>query len=303
MSTALGIHISEQCLRVVYLEKSEDSYSLKDVFNQAISTPFDFNQDTDPPESLINEFTQALESKLPHALPSISFALTGGLYHIQKVPLEVAGKEDRKDQIVWETTQALISPPQDAIIDFIPAGRVAFWIAVHKRVVEIHERLCRDLGDVSLSFTVEPLALFYAGKATNVWQPGRQAAIHLTMPWSSFVSVEDGLLTAAETVRTPKYSNTQIHQIQQWISGDLAGSPRRSPHNEVFLSGQAKDISQNDINSTSDTNLTEYPGLRDIDTTQLQNQAQLDHSPPSTYTVAIGAATHNIVQAENPDNV
>ena len=299
MSTSTGIHILGNTLNVVCLKKSENGYHLTGLLNHTLSTSFDFDQDSGPSQTLIDEFNQVLNTNLPTPLPPISIALTGGLYHIQKVPLEVAGKEDRDDQIEWEAAQALISPSQDRIIDFIPAGRVAFWTAMHKRVIDAHETLCHAITDVSLSFTVEPLALFYAGHPTDAWQPGRQAAIHLAKPWSSLVSVEDGLLTAAETVRAADHSGTQSHQIRQWISGDLTGS--RPPYSEVFLSGEANDIPLDDISHTTDITFSAYPGFQNIDTTQLANPP--GNECASKFTIAIGAAIHHIAQKETGDNV
>ena len=113
MSRATGIHISGNTLRVVHLEKLDHAYCLRGLIDQRVSAAFDFDPEKEVPKSFVEELGQALES-LPKPIGTLSFCLSGGLYHMQKVPLEVAGKEDRREQILWEASQALISSVDDS---------------------------------------------------------------------------------------------------------------------------------------------------------------------------------------------
>ena len=279
MSVATGIHISGNTLRVAYLEKLNNAYYLKSLINQRVSAAFNFDPKKEVPKSFIEELGQVLEN-LPKPRGTLSFCLSGGLYHIQKVPLEVVGKEDRREQILWEASQALISPVDTSVIDFIPAGRVAFWIAVRKGVIEAHEILCRALGETRMHLTVAPLALFYAGLLTRVWEPGRQMAVHSDPSGSFYISVENGILVGVET------TGQGTSYLQRWLS--LASSPRR-PCKRVYLSGDIRDIDPPD-----DLNLAEYPTFRGINTAQLSNQDRAELRHASGFALALGTVLHKL---------
>ena len=284
MSRATGIHILGNTLRVVHLEKLDHAYCLRGLIDQRVSAAFDFAPEKEVPKSFVEELGQALES-LPKPLGTLSFCLSGGLYHMQKVPLEVAGKEDRREQILWEASQALISPVDDSMIDFIVVGRVAFWIAVRNGVIDAHETLCSALGETHMHLSVAPLSLFCAGLPARVWDAGRKMAVHSDSDGSFCVSVENGILTGVETA-IPDSSS-----LQRWFS--LASSAHR-PCKRVYLSG---DISA--IDPPTDLSLAEYPIFLGIDTAQLPAHDRAKLGQASRFALALGAGLHKLI-SETP---
>lgn len=282
MSTATGIHISGDTLRVAHLEKLDNAYHLRGLINQRVSEVFDFDPEKEVSQSFVEELGRALES-LPKPIGTLSFCLSGGLYHIQKVPLEVAGEEDRREQILWEVSQALISPVDNSVIDFITVGRVAFWTAVRNGVIDAHETLCSALGETHLHLSVAPLALFCAGLPARVWEEGRQMAIHSDPTGSFYISVENGILIGVET------SGPDSSNLQRWVS--LANSPHR-PCKRVYLSG---DI----VDPPADLSLVEYPIFRGIDTAQLSERDRTDPGQASGFALALGAGLHKLI-SETP---
>ena len=284
MSTATGIHISGNTLRVVHLEKLDNAYYLRGLINQRVSEAFDFDPEKEVSKSFVEELGQALES-LPKPIGTLSFCLSGGLYHIQKIPLEVAGEEDRREQIFWEASQALISPVDNSVIDFIAVGRVAFWTAVRNGVIDAHETLCSALGETHLHLSVAPLALFCAGLPARVWEAGRKMAIHSDPDGACYVSVENGILIGVETT-VPNSSS-----LQRWFS--LASSSHR-PCKRVYLSG---DIPA--IDPPASLSLEEYPIFLGIDTAQLPKRDREELGQASRFALALGAGLHKLI-SETP---
>ncbi|MDP6039286.1 MAG: hypothetical protein QGG64_12105, partial [Candidatus Latescibacteria bacterium] len=197
MSITTGIQIAGNSLRLVCIEEKKKTCSLLGLAEWPLPDAITSTLDSD---TLSRELDRALK-RLPMPADKLAFSLPGGLYHIQKIPLEVASEDDRRDQITWEASQALIAPPEDYVIDFVPAGRVAFWTAVRKQVIDLLIMASETIGDLTTHITIEPIALFHAGLQADTCGPGRQTVIHLDSPWSSFVAVENGILIAAETVR------------------------------------------------------------------------------------------------------
>ncbi|MYB58850.1 MAG: hypothetical protein F4X51_20920 [Gemmatimonadetes bacterium] len=284
MSTATGIHISGNTLRVVHLEKLDNAYYLRGLINQRVSEAFDFDPEKEVSKSFVEELGQALES-LPKPIGTLSFCLSGGLYHIQKIPLEVAGEEDRREQIFWEASQALISPVDNSVIDFIAVGRVAFWTAVRNGVIDAHETLCSALGETHLHLSVAPLALFCAGLPARVWEAGRKMAVHSDPDGSCYVAVENGILIGVETT-VPNSSS-----LQRWFS--LASSSHR-PCKRVYLSG---DIPA--IDPPASLSLEEYPIFLGIDTAQLPKRDREELGQASRFALALGAGLHKLI-SETP---
>lgn len=284
MSTATGIHISDNTLRVAYLEKLDNMYYLRGLINLRVSDAFDFDPKKEVSKSFIEKLVQALES-LPKPLGTLSFSLSGGQYHIQKVPLEVAGEEDRREQIMWEASQALISPVDNSVIDFIPIGRVAFWTAVRNGVIDAYETLCSALGETHMHFSVAPLALFCAGLPARVWEAGRQMAIHRDPDGALYISVENGILVGVET------AGPDTLNLQRWLS--LASSPHR-PCKRVYLSGDIPPI-----DPPANLSLEEHPIFRGIDTAQLPKRDRAKLGQASRFALALGAGLHKLI-SESP---
>ncbi|MCY3683441.1 MAG: hypothetical protein OXH16_18745 [Gemmatimonadetes bacterium] len=285
MSTATGIHVLGNTLRVVHLEKLDNAYYLRGLINQRVSEAFDFDPQKEVPKSFVEELGQALES-LPKPIGTLSFCLSGGLYHIQKIPLEVAGEEDRREQIFWEASQALISPIDNCVIDFIAVGRAAFWTAVRNGVIDAHETLCSALGETHLHLSVAPLALFCAGLPARVWEEaGRQMAIHSDSSGAFYISVENGILVDVET------ASPDSLRLQRWFS--ISSSPHR-PCKRVYLSGDIQAI-----DPPADLNLVEYPIFRGIDTVQLSKRDRAELGQASGFALALGAGLHKLI-SETP---
>ena len=283
MITATGIHISGNTLRVAHLEKLDNAYYLRGLINQRVSEAFDFDPQKEVPESFVDELGQALEI-FSKPLGTLSFCLSGGLYHIQKVPLEIAGKEDLREQILWEASQALISPVDNSAIDFISVGRVAFWTAVRNGVIDAHKTLCSALGETRMHLSVAPLALFCTGLPAGVWKSGRQMAVHRDPAGSFYISVENGILIGVETAG-PDSSN-----LQRWLS--LASSPHRTCK-QVYLSGDIPPI-----DPPAGLSLAEHPIFRGIDTAQLPKRDRAKLGDASRFALAFGAGLHKLMISE-----
>ena len=258
MNTATGIHILGDSLRVVCIEKSDDAYRLKGLSARRVSASWAFN--TEVPEPFVKALHAALD-RLPEPLGPLAFALSAGLYHIQKVPLEVASEEDRREHMLWEASQALISPIDNFEIDFMPAGRVAFWTAIRKDIIHAHATLGRALGQPRIHLIAAPLALFYAGRIAGIWQPGPRVAVHRDSANSVCIAVKNGVLTAVD-------------------------APGRPTCNRVYLSADKPHIADRDFIA--------YPAFRNIDTSRLppSDRVALDH--PGKFALALGAATPHL---------
>ena len=265
MSTATGIHISDNTLRVVCLEKLGQVYHLKGLLTQRVSVSCDF--DSAVPEPFVEALREACD-RLPKPLGTLSFSLSD--YHIQKVPLEVASAEDRREQVLWEASQALISPLDDFEIDFVAAGRAAFWIAIRKEVIGTYEALCHALGQTRAHLTASPFALFHAGLIARVWQPGPQLSVHRDSAGSFCISVENGVLTAV---------GTDWHAVA------------RLPCKRVYLSGDRTDIAP-----SAERDFVAYPTFRGINTARLPNRDRAELEHPGKFALALGAAAHNLLQ-------
>ncbi len=278
MSTATGIHISGNALRVVCLEKLDNTYHLRGLMNRRVSASCHFDPQAEVSEPFIRALSQAFDC-LPKPLGTLSFALSAGLYHIQRVPLEVAAEEDRREQIVWEVSQVLISSIDDSAIDFLPVGRAAFWTAVRNGVIHAHETLCHALGETRMHLTVAPLALFYAGLSSRVWEPGRQMAVHPNLAGSFCIFVENGILIAVET------TGSSTSNLQHWLSlARLHPSCKR-----IYLS---EDITDRD--PSTELSFAEYPTFRGINTARLPKQDRAELRHPGKFALALGAATHSL---------
>lgn len=223
MNTATGMHIAGQTLRLVALKQQGETCELVALCERPLSHPFS-------PEVLAKGHPNSLSDDIRRALSDIPSerliaVLTGSFFHIQKVPLEMAAENDRREQIIWEATQALIPPAEAHEIDFFPAGRVAFWTATRKDVLTAFADLTPH---VPLTTIVEPLALFSACQISGIAQSGRHIAIHMEKTHRSYVALDNGALTAAETVRTEQPSARADQQLRHWVLGDMA-SDRRTP--------------------------------------------------------------------------
>ncbi len=256
MNTATGIHISGDSLRVVCVEKSGDAYCLKGLLTERVSASWSLGE---VPEPFVKALRAALD-RLPEPLGALSFALSDGLYHIQKVPLEVASEEDRREQIAWEASQALISPVDEFEIDFMPAGRAAFWTAIRKDIIRAHAALC----ETRIHLIAAPLALFYAGRIAGIWQSGSRVALRRDSANSFCIAVKNGVLTAVDARVRPAC-------------------------NRVYLSADKPNIAP-----SADRDFVAYPTFRGIDTARLPHKDRSELDRPGAFALALGAAAHDL---------
>ncbi len=312
MTRFTGIHLSYETLRLATLETSATGTRLCTLFETQISLPFDSStlRDDDDRRQLGREIKNHTDS-LEVDFGRMAISLGGGIFQIQKVPLEVASQEDRQDQITWEASQALISSPREYEIDFHPAGRVAFWVAVRKEVIN----LCRDLyataGFSPEGFYVEPLALYRTCEFANLWTPGSNAAVFLGHPWISFIAAEDTNLVTAETVqlndglasqnRTDDEPDQEIcDHVRHWIFGDA--SPRRSVYQNVLLCGSTDRINYlvRRLSNVRSSRLLPVETFSNINTNDV-NEAQkpyLEH--PGGFGIAVGLASQLSIEDSMP---
>lgn len=253
MSKATGIHLTGRTLRLVALERTPSGCRLCAIAQAGLPVVFQ------PAQLLQNSTRKRIARALKQTLSGFGDdpgrvvpSLGGGFFQIQKVPLEVVSEEDRRDQIGWEVSQALISPAGDYLIDFHTTDRAAFWVAVRREVLDLCNDLYAEAGISPNRLEVEPMALFYACEMADLWRSGRNAAILFGYPWLSFVAAEEGRLMAAETVcadgpslaadeakkgaDSPDLQNT-FKVAQRWIYGARKPNRRRRAYNQVFFCG------------------------------------------------------------------
>jgi hypothetical protein len=180
---------------------------------------------------------------LTHSSGSLVVTLGGGLFHIQRVPLELASESDRIAQIKWEASQVLIESIDRYVIDFLPAGRVAFWTAIPQEVATGYTAYFSELGFDPIVIMPEPMALYALGKHDPVGR--NRGAIWVGHEWSSFVAIANDALTVAETVnlrREPHQTSGTVSQIKKWIQGDLGMERRRPAFDQILLCGEANSM-------------------------------------------------------------
>lgn len=308
MCRATGIHLSGDLLRLISLERVPSGYRLCALTEERLSIPVNS-------ESLCHAETRDRLSKsikkilnnLTIDLGRVTVSLEGGFFQIQKVPLEVASEEDRKRQIIWEVSQALISPPEEFHIDFYPAGRAAFWVAIRQKVIDIFTDLYTTAGISPEGFTVEPIALFHACEMVQLWTKKPNAAILLGYPWLSFVAVEDDLLMTAETVcllpapagkETTKENELKFNlhrvseRVHRWIYGDLVSNHRGTTFQQVYFCGN----NQNTFNLIRTLQHSRSPELIPlqlflaIETKDLPEYQRQFLSHPGAFGIATGLA-------------
>jgi len=262
--------------------------------------PFPFKADSLVRKACRDRFAQ----KIKEALSSLELdagclipSLGGGFYQLKNVPLEVASNEDRRDQIMWEASQALISKPDEYIIDYCPAGRSAFWIAIRREIRDLLAGLFETAGHPLNGLVITPMALYQACELANLWTSERNAAILLSEPtWLSFVAGNISALSAAETARIPQHGEGQIQDsaaerlevAKRWIFGDR----RRTVYRKIFFCGepgQIRDVTRI-LETPSSPVMKPLEPFAGCDTDGLQANQQALLSRQSAFAIAAGLA-------------
>jgi hypothetical protein len=285
MKQFTSLHLSNDHVRLLSLTRQRNSWSCDAGHIVSMSN------DACPPN--LNQID--IPSLLPKTSGSLVITLGGGFFHIQKVPLEVASESDRIAQIYWEASQVLIDPPEHYVVDFLPAGRVAFWTAIRKEITENYSQHFLELGFETITFVPEPLALLGLCKNTKTHQ--NHGAIWLGQTWGSFVAQNNQTLTTIETV----YLNNKAHndprnlsQIKHWIQGDLNTERRRPTFEQVLLCGETQPL------ATLSESLSEFktPRIVSFQLSDYLKSISIDeeiNQEADTFALALGAA---MVQAQ-----
>ena len=230
MNITTGIHMIDQTMRLVTLKRQGNIYSL--IALHEIDMPQPVCPETMQTDNRVafSVFFQHLLTSMTHPLGHLNIVLTGGMFHMQKVPLEMAAAEDRKEQIFWEATQALIPPVENYEIDFWPAGRVAFWTAFRQQTAQTMTDLFAPSNPDQISLIVEPLSLFAACHLTHVAHAGRHTVIHLDPHWLSCVVTENGVLVSAEITGIdspfPYAQQSLMHQVRLLLQGEITSEKK-----------------------------------------------------------------------------
>lgn len=280
MTQITSLHLTHSDLRVLLLSTDPNNLSI----DFCKTLPID-------EYAQLPDITQLdLETHVPNLTKTVVVTLGGGLFHIQKVPLEVASEPDRRAQIMWEAEQVLIDKTDQFVIDFLPTGRVAFWTAIRTEITEKYTQTLTQLGYESVYFVPEPLALFALSKATHNEQ--NQGAIWVGADWGSFVTQTDKSLTTAQTVSFQNKGHNKGHiltQIKHWVQGDLNNERRRPSCDHILLCGEQDEL------SPLQSYLSEIrtPRIVTFDATSLPietHDAQLDAETFPSFALSLGAA-------------
>ncbi|MFT5367165.1 MAG: hypothetical protein ACI8V2_002123 [Candidatus Latescibacterota bacterium] len=282
MKQITSLHLSNSQLRVLVISTKPEGLSL-DVCKS-------FALPSQPPD--LNELE--LSKHIPKTSSTVVITLGGGLFHIQRVPLEVASESDRKAQINWEASQVLIDSIDHYAIDFHPAGRIAFWTAIRKEITQTYTEYFTDLGFDTVTFMPEPLALYALCKHKQTHN--NQGAIWLGKEWGSFVAQTNNALTTAETVflhNQPHNESRNVAQIKQWIQGDLSAERRRPVFDHVLLCGETEPITSlsKPISEFKAPNIVPFRISDHL--LQPPTDAPIDPESP-TFALALGAALSQV---------
>ena len=311
MSHATGIHVSGRKLRLVALEGNAGDYTV------AALAEVDLGETLCPralqsPESRrrISETVRQDLRNGPRPRGKCVVALGGGLYQIQRVPLELASDEDRREQVLWEAAQSLVSPPDEYVLEVYATGRAAFWVAYRRRVVDAYVRLFEDSGIVVDSVAAEPVAMARAGTIAQERGSELTGVVHWESPWLSFVLIHDGQMVAAETARAAAPGNgsgdTHAHTYgdvpstppdlaevaRRWASSDLSADRRRAPCQKILLCGNSEELGRlaGQLRSPAGPEVSRLDPFCACDTSGLPAE-QLDYlGAPSSFGVAAGLA-------------
>ena len=255
MNRATGIHIDGDVLRLACLERTPARYRLRALFECRLTSPIHPQWPVQPGvQRSLREGLQHGLAQLRGTPGAIVLSLGGGFFHLQKTPLELALSEDRQEHVTWEAMQTMVDPANRYIVDYVAAGRTAFWTAIRKEVFEFCSELLLPLRVNQFRLEVEPLGLFHACLLAKNENGSRVAAIMAGHPWLYFAAAESGNLISAEAVclerpnvadgLPPERSNqntiaekTQA-TLRRWLDGRPHANQSRSGFPRVLLCGE-----------------------------------------------------------------
>ena len=259
MSRATGIHIAGEMLRLTCLERTQAGYRLCGLFESRLISPILPRWPIQPRvRRSLSKGLQEGFAQVKGGPGAIVLSLGGGFFHLQKTPLELASSEARQEHITWEAAQTLVDPVNRYVVDYVAAGRTAFWIAIRKEVFEFYSDLLSPLRVRQYRLEAEPLGLFYACLLTKNGAASRVAAIRVGHPWLHFVASSSGNLISAEAAclenpsmvnglpaqHSRQYSNEEKADatIRRWLDGRGHANQNRSDFQRVLLCGEDHEI-------------------------------------------------------------
>jgi hypothetical protein len=308
MTRATGVHLCGDAIRIVSLMRSDSSDHLCGLFEATLPLPFLPATLRDP--NLLGQLAKHIRTALATLnveTGCIVPALGKEFYHMQKVPLEVASDEDRREQIYWEASQALISPLDAYSIDYYPSGRSAFWIAIRKEIQDHITSLFDDMEPNLHSPVIAPVALYDACRSAGIWTRERNAAICLDGSRLFFVAGDANTITTAETacmlqdeVETPPEARA-ISLVKGWIFGDRSREKTGSVFSKIHLCGIPEQIAElsDRLSISASPQLTILDPFAAMDTTGLDTESKHLVARQSVFAVAAGLAFRGLEQ-ENP---
>jgi hypothetical protein len=259
MKRATGIHIDGDMLRLACMERTSAKNRLCALFECRLTSPILPRWPVQPRvRRSLREGLQQGFAQVQGAPGAVVLSLGGGFFHLQKTPLELASSEERQEHVIWEAAQTLIDPANRYVVDYVAAGRTAFWIAIRKEVFEFCSELLSPLRVRQYRLEAEPLGLFYACLLAQNEAGSRVAAIMAGHPWLYFVAAESGNLVSAEAVclESPNMVNglpvehssqnpiaeKTTATLRRWLDRRRHSNQGRSDFRRVLLCGEDHQI-------------------------------------------------------------
>lgn len=282
MTDLTSLHIAETHIRLIGFAQKGGRWIIQQCDDWAIDSPID----------VLNLDPSDLASKLPDQRDTLVITLSGGLFHIQRVPLEVAAEPDRQLQIHWEASQVLIDDIDNYIIDFQPAGRIAFWTAIRATVTQSLTAYFSELGYEHVHFKTEPLALY---ELSHKVSKAAQGALWVGNSWWSFIAHSNQHLNTAETIslhNTSANDARNLAQLKHWVTGDLTPERRKQSLDKILLCGETNSIGNlsQALSAFKGTNVQTAQPFELADFTFLPTCQTPTPEEAQSFTLALGAA-------------
>ncbi len=249
---ATGIHFHRKAARLVTLEDGEDG-RVRLCAASELELPVPYGPEALSDADCGRQLAEVIRDGLSNGgkTGTVLSALPGGCFQIQKVPLEVASEDDRRSQMVWEAAQGLAATCLDLEIGYIPARRSAFWVASRSVVHRTVEQIFRSAGVDPVALMAEPIALVNACVLSETGTEGSAAAVYFCTPWLCILSVEDGVLLSAESIRIREPATRSgdavqdesnagwaaVDLVRRWLTGDPKVNRRRSGDGRLLVCG------------------------------------------------------------------
>lgn len=226
---SVGIHISGQTIRTCRLDTNEAVVSSA---RHSLPRPLSPDDWTHPDKRLTAVLSDYIEET-----DEASLALPGGLYHLRRVPMEVAMDVDRRRQVEWEVSQTLASAIGDHRVDYTVRGSYAIWVAVSAHLIERLTESFERRG-IRLSVCATPIAIVETLRRQSPKQPA--TLIVADAGWVTRLGIQNGDLVSAQE-RAPSVNESPLEDISNWLQPNtaeatyLAADPANLPVDADFV--------------------------------------------------------------------